>query len=167
MFQVLIRLAAVNDSVLRAVDLEQEEHVVLIDLASVVALHKVVDLARHRRKLIQLSRRGSIRPINSLLSLNLSIDPLLLHKVALEQTIVELNLRESLEVVVARLAELGEDATEELGHKVVMVHEDLEEVLNPHHLLRTQLQVFVLGAGEVVTVRRVVDHGLNDAERHI
>ena len=41
--QVLVRLTAVDDSILRSVDLEQEKHVVLIDLAAIVALDDVID----------------------------------------------------------------------------------------------------------------------------
>ena len=41
--EVLVGLAAIDDSILAAVDLKQEQHVVLIDAARVIALHKLVD----------------------------------------------------------------------------------------------------------------------------
>ena len=165
--QVLVRLTAVDDSVLRSVDLEQEKHVVLIDLAAIVALDDVVDSDLNLSQFILLAARRLIRWVKPLLSLHLCIDPLLLDELALEQSVVELDLRETLQIVKSSIAELGEDPLQEVCHQVVMVNEDLEEILDPDNLLRAQLQVLVLLPSEVIAMSRVVYHGLDNLESHL
>ena len=59
--QVLIRLTAVDDSILGSVDLKQEQHVVLIDLAAIVALNDVVDSDLNLGQFVLLSARRLIR----------------------------------------------------------------------------------------------------------
>lgn len=49
----------------------------------------------------------------------------------------------------------------------MVIDEDLEQVLNPNHLLRLQLKVLVLLALELLSMGSVVDHGLNDFERNV
>ena len=49
----------------------------------------------------------------------------------------------------------------------MMINEDLQEVLNPNYLLVAKLEMFVLLALELLTMSRVVDHGLDDAEGHV
>ena len=58
--QVLVRLAAVDDSVFGPIDLEQEKHVVLIDLAAIVALDDVVDSDLNLSQFILLAARRLI-----------------------------------------------------------------------------------------------------------
>ena len=49
----------------------------------------------------------------------------------------------------------------------MMVNEDLQEVLNSNYLLVAKLEMLVLLALELLTMSRVVDHGLDDAEGHV
>ena len=49
----------------------------------------------------------------------------------------------------------------------MMVYEDLQEVLNSDHLLVAKLKMLVLLALELLTMGRVVNHGLDDAEGHV
>ena len=165
--QVLVRLAAVDDSVLGPVYLEQEKHVVLIDLAAVVALDDVVNSDLHFGQFVLLAARRLIRWVKPLLSLHLCVDPLLLDELALEQSVVELDLRETLQIAESSIAELGEDPLQEVCHQVVMVNEDLEEILDPDNLLRAQLQMLILLPSEVIAMGRVVYHGLNNLESHV
>ena len=52
MLQVLVSLAAVDDTFLAAIDLEQEEHVVLVDFAAVVALDEFIDGSLYLKHLV-------------------------------------------------------------------------------------------------------------------
>ena len=83
MLQILVRLAAIDDSVFRAIDLEQEEHVVFINLAIVVALNKVIDSDLHFSQFVLFQARWQVVLVNSLLALNLGIDPLLFDQITL------------------------------------------------------------------------------------
>ena len=83
MLQILVRLAAIDDSVFRAIDLEQEEHVVFINLAIVVALNKVIDSDLHFSQFVLFQTRWQVVLVNSLLALNLGIDPLLFDQITL------------------------------------------------------------------------------------
>ena len=57
----------------------------LIDLATIsTGLYKLIDASLHTSKLIKLARGGAISRINSLLALNLGIDPLFLDQIALK-----------------------------------------------------------------------------------
>ena len=106
MLQVLIGLAAVDDSILTAIDLEQEQHVVLVDLALVVTLHKFVDCVLDLLQVIKLSRGRPIRRVISRFSLNISINALLFDEVALKQPIVKLDLRQFLQIIESSIAKL-------------------------------------------------------------
>ena len=53
MLQVFIRLAAIDDAILTAVYLEQEKHVMFIDLTAVIALHQLVDSGINDNKFIK------------------------------------------------------------------------------------------------------------------
>ena len=54
--QVLVSLATVNDTFLAAINLEQEEHVVLVDFAAVVALHEFIYGSLHLEHLVEKAR---------------------------------------------------------------------------------------------------------------
>ena len=56
MLKVLVSLAAVNDTFLAAINLEQEEHVVLVDFAAVVALDEFIDGSLHLEHLVEKAR---------------------------------------------------------------------------------------------------------------
>ena len=165
--QVLVRLAAVDDAFLATVDLEQEEHVVLIDFAAVVALHEFINSCLNLQHFIEKARLRGVVLVTGSLALDFSVNPLLLDEVALEESVVELDLGQALKVIESSTGELSQDALQEIGEQVMMVDEDLQEVLNPYNFLVAKLQVLVLLALELLTVGRVVDHGLDDAEGHV
>ena len=52
MLQVLVCLATVDDTFLAAIDLEQEEHVVLVNFAAVVALNEFIDGSLYLKHLV-------------------------------------------------------------------------------------------------------------------
>ena len=54
MFQVLIGLTAIDDSFFRAVDFKEEKHVVLVNLAAVIAFHKIVDGCIYFNQIVEL-----------------------------------------------------------------------------------------------------------------
>ena len=58
--QVLVRLAAVDYAVLRAINFEQEEHIVLINLAAIIALHEVVNCNLDFGQFVHLSARRQV-----------------------------------------------------------------------------------------------------------
>ena len=165
--QILVRLAAVDDSIFRAIDLKQEEHVVLINLAIVVALNEIVDSDLHFSQFILFQARWQVVLVNSLLALNLGIDPLLFDQIALKQSIVELDLSQTLQIVEPCIAKLGQNSFEEVCHQVMMINEDLQEILNSDDLLRTQFKVLVRLSREMIAVSSVIDHGFNDSESYI
>ena len=82
--QVLVRLAAVDYAVLRAINFEQEEHIVLINLAAIITVDQVVDRFLDLLQLIVQARLYNIGSVPTALSLNLGVDSLLLDQVALE-----------------------------------------------------------------------------------
>ena len=43
MLQILVHLAAIDNAFLRTIDLEEEKHVVLINLAVIIALYQIID----------------------------------------------------------------------------------------------------------------------------
>lgn len=110
-----------------------------INLAAIVAGHQRVYFTLNLGEVICLAHRRHIIWINSSLTLNLCIDPLLFDQVALQKPIVEFDLSQTLQIVEPCLSEFIKDPFKELGHEVVMVHEDLKEVLDSNDLLWTQL----------------------------
>ena len=68
----------------------------LIDLAAIIALDDVIDSDLHFGQFVLLAARRLIRWVKPLLSLHLCVDPLLLDELAFEQSVVELDLRETL-----------------------------------------------------------------------
>ena len=55
-FQVLVSLAAVDDTFLAAIDLEQEEHVMLVDFTAVVTLDEFIDSSLHLEHFVEEAR---------------------------------------------------------------------------------------------------------------
>lgn len=166
--QVFVRLAAPHDAIFRSVDLEQEEHVVLINLAAVIALNELVDLLFDLLQLGQFQHGRVVEGHTRLLhAQDRRIDPLLLDEQALEQPVVELDLSESLQVIEPSIAELVQNALQEVGHQIVVVDEYLQQVFDSDHLLRAQLEVLVNLTSEVVAVSRVVNHGFHDSEGNV
>ena len=141
-----------------------------INLTAIVAGHQHVYFILNLGEVICLANRRHIIWINSSLTLDLCINPLLFDQVALQKPIVEFDLSQTFQIVEPCLSEFIKDPFKELGHEVVMVHEDLKEVLDSNDLLWAQLEVTVLLASKVVVSVLIpveIDHGLNDTEGHI
>ena len=94
--QVLVCLATVDDTFLAAIDLEQEEHIVLVDFAAVVALDEFIDGSLHLKHLVKEARLCRVILVSRTLALDFSVDPLFLDEVALKEPIVELYLGQAL-----------------------------------------------------------------------
>lgn len=103
-------MAAVDDAILRAIYLEQEEHIVLINFAAIVALHQVVYCNLDFSQVIHLTARGQVMRVKSLLAIHFCVDPLLLHKLALKKSIVQLYLRQTLKITESGFSELTENS---------------------------------------------------------
>jgi len=167
MLQVLIGLAAPNDTVFGAIDLEEEQHVMLVNLTAIITLHELIDCILNLFQLILLSTRYNVVWIQPLLALHFCIDPLLLDKLALQQAIVELDLSQTLQVIESGIAKFSQNALQEVCHQIMMVHEDLQQIFDSDDLLGTELEVFVIFTSKVITMGRIVDHGLHNSEGYI
>ena len=95
-FQVLVSLAAIDNSIFTSIDLEQEKHIVLIDLRTIIALDEVVDRLLDPSNFVKLTGRGSVVVVEALPLLNFSINTLLLDQIALKEPIVKFDLSEAL-----------------------------------------------------------------------
>jgi len=81
MLQVLVCFAAIDDAILATIDLKQEEHIVLVDLAAIVALDELVNSALYLNHLVKQARIRSVHTVTTTFSLNFGIDALLLDEV--------------------------------------------------------------------------------------
>jgi len=125
MLQVLVGLAAVDNTVLAAINFEQEKHVVLIDFAAVVALHQLVNRALDDDHFVEEAGVGGIHSIACSFTLDLCIDPLLLHQVALQQSVVQFDLCKALKIIETSTSKLCQNTLQKVSHQVMMIDKDL------------------------------------------
>ena len=84
MLKVLVHLAAVDNAIFASIDLEQEKHVMFINLAAIISLNELVDGGLDAPQIITFCVSRYIGIVKTLLSLNFCIDPLFLDEVALK-----------------------------------------------------------------------------------
>ena len=88
----------------------------LIDLVAIIALNKFVDGSLDLSKVIYLPAREHVARVVLPGPFNLCVDALLLHKITLEQTVVQFDLSEPLKVLVTLSTEISENALQKVCH---------------------------------------------------
>lgn len=84
MLKILVLLTAIYNTLFATIYLEQEQHVVLINLAAIVALDEFIDSTSNLYKFVKQARIRRVHAVTTSFPFDLSIDTLLLNEVAFE-----------------------------------------------------------------------------------
>lgn len=82
--KILVLLTAIYNTLFATIYLEQEQHVVLINLGCIVALDEFIDSTSNLYKFVKQARIRRVHAVTTSFPFDLSIDTLLLYEVAFE-----------------------------------------------------------------------------------